>query len=81
MSKAYQMNPVAPMTAGVLRELLGQLPPDSEVLLFSDAEGNDIKPLLAVELSRGKAQVKAGYGSVKMEGRGLPPAFYLIPYD
>jgi|GEM_PF-4574673 len=43
-----RMDPVAPMTVAVLRELLLRLPGDAQVILASDAEENNHRPLLEV---------------------------------
>ena len=81
MSKieAFRMNPVAPMTVGMLRMILAKVPASAKVILFSDSEGNDIKPLLDVGVGKATIKVRAGYADVQ-EGKG-PKAVFLWPYD
>lgn len=46
--RTHRMDPVAPMTVRVLRELLLGMPGDTRVILASDAEENNHRPLLEV---------------------------------
>ena len=77
----YRMKPVAPMTVGALLDIIHdlKLPASAKVVMFSDAEGNDIKPLLEVGKMPAKVSVSSGYGQVDEVGR--QQALLLIPYD
>jgi len=44
------------MTVQELFEALAQLPPDSQVILQKDAEGNGFSPLVGAEVSRYEAE-------------------------
>jgi hypothetical protein len=72
----------APMSVAELRETLLGFPGDAPVVLFSDAEGNDVKPLLCVEITKAQVTVTKGYGAVELTKHALgSPAVFLTPYD
>lgn len=50
MRMGYRMDPVRPMTVADLKMLLDKAPAGAHVKLFSDAEGNEIRHLLEVQI-------------------------------
>lgn len=78
----YRASDGKPMDVGLLKELLSKFPDDAPVVLFSDAEGNDMKPLLEVGLDKAQVTVRHGYGEVVLTSHALgSPAVFLTPYD
>lgn len=80
--KSYMAGDGKPMSVRALMEILSLFPNDAPVVLFSDAEGNSMKPLLEVFLDKAQVSVSNGYGEVAVTDHALgSPAVFLTPYD
>jgi hypothetical protein len=80
--KVYAAVDGKPMDVGLLKRILTYYPDDAPIVLFSDAEGNDMKPLLNIGLAQAHVTVKNGYGEVVLTNHALgSPAVFLTPYD
>jgi hypothetical protein len=77
--RVSRMEPLGPWTAGELSKALAELPPNTPVILSSDAEGNQHKPLLEVEDGFGSVSIDRGFADVDLEADQR--AVLLIPYD
>jgi hypothetical protein len=70
-----------PVTVGNLMEWLGDLPPDTTVVVSRDAEGNEFKPLMQVTKHRATVSTSAGYGGVDLHDDGAWKVVVLWPFD
>lgn len=72
-----------PMTVGLLRKLLLDLPAEAPVVMFSDAEGNAVRPLLEVEFIHARLDPSGIFGGYTVEtvGKDLVVSALLVPFD